>query len=211
MLECTASKKDKRTPSVPRISQKVVQLSSLLGKDIFTVDGVFTALECQQSINLAESLGFVHQGSRGAAFQEAVRDNDRVSITNPILADHLWNATGLSKIFSEIQLEGMQAIGLNPNIRFYKYSKGQKFGRHVDDSVSFENSETKYTLLIYLSGSGPSHSIKQDSLSGGETIFYGKKNRVLASVVPKTGMALLHIHGDKCHEHEGVQVKDLVS
>lgn len=34
----------------------------------------------------------------------------------------------------------------------------------------------------------------------------GKKNRVVANVAPEVGMALLHIHGDFCHEHEGKQV-----
>jgi len=55
----------------------------------------------------------------------------------------------------------------------FRYIKGQKFGRHVDESIVFANSETKYTLLIYLSGSD-SKSSNQEALSGGETIFYGE-------------------------------------
>lgn len=49
--------------------------------------------------------------------------------------------------------------------------------------------------LIYLSACG-----------GGETKFYGSRNRVLASVVPQPGLALLHKHGDYCLEHEGAAV-----
>lgn len=61
-----------------------------------------------------------------------------------------------------------------------------------------------------------------EPLIGGETIFYGihlseyeiefyffqgRKNKVLASVQPETGMALLHVHGNRCHEHEGAPVR----
>jgi len=35
----------------------------------------------------------------------------------------------------------------------------------------------------------------------------GKRNKVIASVAPSTGMALLHKHGDDCLLHEGKVVK----
>lgn len=35
----------------------------------------------------------------------------------------------------------------------------------------------------------------------------GKRGKVVASVVPKTGMALLHRHGDDCLLHEGKPVE----
>lgn len=102
-------------------------------------------------------------------------------------------------MLANVHLEGQQPIGLNPNIRVYRYSKGQRFGRHVDDSVYVERpaGETQYTLLIYLS-----------SVVGGETIFYDDRGRKLATVAPQPGLALLHRHGDYCLEHEGAMVKD---
>lgn len=69
---------------------------------------------------MAESLGFVHQGSLGAARGEAFRDNDRISVDDPALAETLWQS-GLKKLFSDIKVRGKVAVGLNPNIRLYRY------------------------------------------------------------------------------------------
>jgi hypothetical protein len=72
---------------------------------------------------------------------------------------------------------------------------------------------TGYTLLIYLNGSGDSKGSDTRSgdtgpaLAGGETVFYDERGSVLKSVAPASGMALLHLHGDDCYEHEGAVVK----
>jgi hypothetical protein len=58
---------------------------------------------------------------------------------------------------------------------------GQKFGRHIDESVYLENGlRTHYTLLIYLSGRG-NKDASSESLVGGETVFYDQ-GRVVAEV-----------------------------
>lgn len=45
-------------------------------------------------------------------------------------------------------------------------------------------------------------------LEGGETMFYGDRCKLLASVRPQPGLALLHLHGeDKCLEHEAAVVR----
>lgn len=63
-----------------------------------------------------------------------------------------------------------------------RYVPGQKFGRHIDESVEIGAREvTLYTLLIYLSGAFPSTSSSksinrakgESVLVGGETVFYG--------------------------------------
>lgn len=68
-----------------------------------------------------------------------------------------------------------------------RYGLGQRFGKHVDDSVDFgDGTFTEYTLLIYLTGSGNSAASKtkgktstqtqskeSSTLAGGETTFYG--------------------------------------
>jgi hypothetical protein len=75
-------------------------------------------------------------------------------------------------------------------------SPPQKFGRHIDESNELGGGRyTAYTLLIYLSSCG-----------GGDTIFYGGRNRRLAAVAPQPGLALLHRHGDDCLEHEAAAV-----
>lgn len=50
---------------------------------------------------------------------EAYRDNDRIAIDDPVLAEAIWGA-GLSKLFSDFKIRGRAAVGLNPNIRFYR-------------------------------------------------------------------------------------------
>lgn len=73
-----------------------------------------------------------------------------------------------------------------------RYKAGQRFGRHIDESVDLEDGKrTHYTLLIYLSGGFKPKakndvSTPQDSSSeplvGGETVFYGSRNSVVAEV-----------------------------
>ncbi|XVF19333.1 hypothetical protein REPUB_Repub11eG0101600 [Reevesia pubescens] len=45
-----------------------------------------------------------------------------------------------------------------------------------------------------------------EPLVGRETVFYGSRNGVVTEVAPAEGMALLHIHGDKCMLHEARNV-----
>jgi hypothetical protein len=74
----------------------------------------------------------------------------------------------------------------------FRYKVGQRFGRHIDEGVDLgEGKCTHYTLLIYLSGgfkpkaknelSSPNDSSSQP-LVGGETVFYGSRNAVVAEV-----------------------------
>ncbi|XVE64143.1 hypothetical protein DITRI_Ditri07aG0078000 [Diplodiscus trichospermus] len=192
-----------------------LQIRRLKDNDLFTVQNFFTSIECKAFIKAAESAGFEHQGSLGPTQGEAYRDNDRISVNDPVLADNIWQS-GLSKLFSDIKIRGKVAVGLNPNIRFYRYSIGQRFGQHIDESVDLgQRRRTHYTLLIYLSGAlktrgkGYSSNLKDSAsepLVGGETVFYGTRNGVVAEVAPVEGMALLHIHGDKCMLHEARNV-----
>ena len=79
----------------------------------------FTSVESKAFIKAAESIGFVHQGSLGPTKGEAYRDNDRISVNNPVLADTIWES-GLNTLFFDFKIQGKVAVGLNPNIRFYR-------------------------------------------------------------------------------------------
>ncbi|KAL4457534.1 hypothetical protein ABPG75_012399 [Micractinium tetrahymenae] len=185
-------------PKWPRVSPKAGLRAESLLKDDFMIQipGVLTRQEAEKFVAAAEAVGFQHSTSRGAAYGEAFRDNDRIQFQDPALADHLWQATGLAQVVGDLQDEEGVAVGLNPNIRIYRYRPGQRFGRHVDDSNELGGGRfTQYTLLIYLSSCG-----------GGETVFYGSRNRRLLSVAPAPGLALLHKHGDCCLEHEAAAV-----
>ncbi|KAK7343652.1 hypothetical protein VNO77_12562 [Canavalia gladiata] len=214
----TASKKPAaKWPSIK--PKKNLQITRFRDFDLFTVQNFFTSAESKAFIKAAEAIGFAHQGSLGPAKGEAYRDNDRISANDPVLADTVWES-GLNKLFSDIKIRGKIAVGLNPNIRLYRYKVGQRFGRHIDESVDLgDGKRTYYTLLVYLSGGGPGElksKPKNDSsklsdasfdpLVGGETVFYGPRNNIVAEVAPTEGTALLHLHGHKCLLHEARNV-----
>ncbi|MFQ6661940.1 hypothetical protein Gotur_029935 [Gossypium turneri] len=223
MGERRAAENKKAPPKAkwPVLQPKLnLQITRLKDKDLFTVQNFFTPAESKAFIKAAESAGFEHQGSLGPAKGEAYRDNDRIAVNDPALADMVWQS-GLSKLLSDIKIRGKAAVGLNPNIRFYRYKVGQHFGQHIDESVDLgEGKHTVYTLLVYLSGAAKtkdksdSNNMKDSAsepIVGGETVFYGSRNRVVAEasslyVAPAEGMALLHIHGDKCMLHEARNV-----
>ncbi|GJN30104.1 hypothetical protein PR202_gb18383 [Eleusine coracana subsp. coracana] len=187
--------------------KKNLQINRLKGTHLLTVPGFFTSAEAKAFIDIAESMGFSHQGSLGPLKGEAYRDNDRISVSDPSLAQTIWES-GINRIFTDINVSGKVATGLNPNIRFYRYTEGQRFGRHIDESVDLgDGSRTYYTLLIYLSGKGGAKDSSGQALVGGETVFYDHRGGVVAEVAPEQGMALLHLHGAKCMLHEARVVK----
>ncbi|KAI4347483.1 hypothetical protein L6164_008293 [Bauhinia variegata] len=206
----------KAAAKLPEIKpKKNLQITRLKDDHLFTVQKFFTSAESKAFIKAAEAIGFLHQGSLGPTKGEAYRDNDRVSVNDPVLANAVWES-GLSKLFSDIKIRGKVAVGLNANIRLYRYKVGQRFGRHIDESVDLgQGKRTYYTLLVYLSGGNKSKN-KNDSINptdssvdplvGGETVFYGPRNGIVAEVAPTEGMALLHLHGDKCMLHEARNV-----
>ncbi|KAL8160256.1 hypothetical protein V2J09_001793 [Rumex salicifolius] len=208
------AKKAKTEIVWPAIKPKrSLQLTRLKSNDLFVVQNFLTSAESKEFIKAAESRGFTHQGSLGPAKGEAYRDNDRISVNDPALAQTVWES-GLSTLFNDIKIRGRVAVGLNSNIRLYRYKVGQRFGRHIDESVELEDGKhTHYTLLIYLSGgptpkgkTDPNSSGEPEPLVGGETVFYGYRNSIVAEVAPLEGMALFHIHGDKCMLHEARNV-----
>ncbi|KAF3068542.1 hypothetical protein CFAM422_007758 [Trichoderma lentiforme] len=103
---------------------------------------------------------------------------------------------------------GGEPVGLNPNIRIYRYSKGQYFDCHYDDSNNLVLDsvpvKTTWTLLLYLTSSA-------EGCIGGETVFYPHDRKSAAEEIAvslETGMLLLHKHGDDCLLHEGREVQD---
>ena len=165
--------------------------------------GCLSAAEAAAFVAVAEAAGFQHSSSRGPAYGEAFRDNERLQVQDERLAETLWRATGLCHVCASLADEIGEPVGLNPNLRFYRYDRGQRFGKHIDESNDLGGGRyTQFTLLIYLSPCG-----------GGQTIFYGggggggrRGSRQLAAVSPAPGLALLHRHGACCLEHEGAAV-----
>ncbi|KAK8917381.1 hypothetical protein VCV18_009845 [Metarhizium anisopliae] len=161
---------------------------------------------------------------------EAVRVNDRFQVDDAVFANRLWESTGLKEALTENEdvrnLWGGQPVGLNPNIRVYRYSKGQYFDCHLscrifasplahagaadDDSNNLTLAtepptpvRTTWTLLLYLTSSA-------EGCVGGETVFYPNDRKLPSEEIAvslETGTLLLHKHGDDCLLHEGREVK----
>lgn len=48
------------------------------------------------------------------------RDNHRISMHDPNLADQLWRVAGLERVMQGAEVDGLVPVGCNPNIRFYR-------------------------------------------------------------------------------------------
>lgn len=58
-------------------------------------------------------------------------------------------------------------MACNSNIRIYRYAVGQRFGKHIDESVDDENGLTsQWTVLIYLNGEGEGSGAAAAGASG---------------------------------------------
>ncbi|TYZ65769.1 hypothetical protein PybrP1_009970 [[Pythium] brassicae (nom. inval.)] len=177
---------------------------------IFKVPHFFSRAECARVQRFADSEGFSRVTQR-ATREFAFRDNDRLLLRLEAFAALLWPR--LAPLVPHACEEGLRAVGLNPNIRFYRYRAGQRFGCHVDQSDvdPVTGFHSRFTVLVYLNDASDS------DLAGGSTVFYGppagaKKTKTttqeepVLSVAPESGAALVHGHGDRCLLHEGALV-----
>lgn len=196
--------------------------STLIPAQILTIPRLFTSSLSTKYVNFLSSLPLVTTPGRPKR-GEAVRVNDRFQLDDPDFARHLWEQTALEELVTAGEIDGVilddkqrkelfggEILGLNPNIRIYRYSEGQFFDQHYDDSnnLIFPKADgtavpakTTWTLLLYLT-----------TCEGGETVFYpdppSKRAPTPAPVAaaPEVGLALLHRHGKECMVHEGREV-----
>jgi hypothetical protein len=194
-------------------------IQTILPGFVWVVPDFLEDEECRAWINFVESgnvdqriknvlnnkLEYVqHPATKYIAHRECYRWQQN----NTRIADTLYQRMQSSGIIQEMQQHvnfsadpSYQACSCNPNIRLYKYEKGMSFGKHVDGSNLVDGvGQTEVTVLAYLS-----------DCQGGATRFYpnntGKKAKSIA-FDPKQGSLLVHIHGDRCLEHEADPVVD---
>lgn len=138
---------------------------------------------------------------------EAYLDRENATFCDESLASALW-----ARLAPHVpEVDGRKATGLFDRLRYYCYRRGQRFDRHVDVAVTDERrgQVSEYTLLVYLNGEGEDGGEGDGTLptmEGGETVFYATAKKVLASVAPTAGAALLHAHGRRCLMHCGAEV-----
>ncbi|KIW11112.1 hypothetical protein PV08_10412 [Exophiala spinifera] len=197
-------------PLTPVIPADHLSIETVLDGQILVIRNLFTSTLCKNYVAFLASLPLTTtpgKPKRG----EAVRVNDRFQIEDPIFAKTLWESSGLKSLvesFGDTKAFDGKILGLNSNIRVYRYRPGQFFDKHYDESNKIHFGEDKvpakttWTLLIYLT-----------TCQGGETAFYPEPSK--RGVPPpepiviglETGMALLHKHGDDCLFHEGKEVR----
>ncbi|KIW74644.1 hypothetical protein Z517_11414 [Fonsecaea pedrosoi CBS 271.37] len=197
-------------PLAPLVPQEHLFIETVVPGQILVIRNLFTSSLCRNYVAFLSSLPLTTtpgKPKRG----EATRVNDRFQVEDPKFAKMLWDCTGMQYLvrsFEDQAVLGGTVLGLNPNIRVYRYRPGQFFDKHYDESNKLQFGEQKlpakttWTLLIYLT-----------TCEGGETAFYPeplkKGDRPPEPIVVglETGMALLHKHGDDCLLHEGKEVK----
>jgi hypothetical protein len=194
----------------PRNDADQLTLKELQPGTVWVIPDFFSSQECQSWIDFCESSDGFQYTSHPASRYIAQRECYRMQQTNATdLAELMYRRMEKGGILPQLNRElapmrfpkGYQPLGFNPNLRLYKYTKGHAFGKHVDGSNLVESmGMTEITVLIYLS-----------SCKGGATRFYPPSSRrKQASVAfdPEPGTMLLHVHGDRCLEHEADQVLD---
>ncbi|KAI9861586.1 MAG: hypothetical protein M1813_005196 [Trichoglossum hirsutum] len=213
-------------PDWPRLQPLVpptdLSLQVLLSNQIILIPNLFTPTLCKTYVSFLSALPLSTTPGKPKK-GEAVRVNDRFQVDDPAFAKRLWEETAMKDLVlgsggsedggmtdgERRQLWGGEVIGLNPNIRIYRYQKSQFFAPHYDDSNALlyppsTLAKTTWTLLLYLTA--PS--------AGGETVFHPSSSSSSSSpssspdlsIPPSAGMALLHRHGHECLLHEGREV-----
>jgi predicted 2-oxoglutarate/Fe(II)-dependent dioxygenase YbiX len=161
-----------------------------LEENIFKIPSFLSADECDQLIELSESIGFKEadiQTKVGRQLLANIRNNERVDYQSNEHAELYWQRLSNMKLPS---FEGKSAIALSPYFRFYKYLPGQKFNMHKDGRQHVGGNETLFTFLIYLN----------EGCLGGETLF----RQGNLKVSPEKGSAIIFEH----HLwHQGVEVE----
>ena len=209
------------------------------GNHIYVMEGFLSPDECLAWIQHGEEEGFqecFQEGTRDYAF----RKQARIAFESMDIAQQIFDRIRLRDkegglLLLPKSVDGLTAQGCSSNIRLYRYSAGDAFGRHVDESNETTQDgvlcESKFTALIYLNGSGSGSSVaptptatptapptpwaaaaaaelELPSMQGGETLFYRSHTAAQPTYKesPKVGNLLLHRHGAKCLSHEAKAV-----
>jgi hypothetical protein len=127
----------KSTPNWPPFSPLIpdadLAMEEVMPGQIVTIPNFWTSTLCKSYVSFLSSLPLTTTPGKPKK-GDAVRVNDRYQIDDPAFAVRLWSETALKAIVEAQPKEtwGGDVIGLNPNIRIYRYSKGQFFDQHCE-------------------------------------------------------------------------------
>ncbi|HRI07725.1 MAG TPA: 2OG-Fe(II) oxygenase [Nannocystaceae bacterium] len=176
---------------------------------VYVLHDVMAPRECRRLVDAAEAIGFTHAGlavgDDAYRVNLSVRNNLRVVVDAPALAERLWRRV---RDHVDARHEGRPVHGLNHRLRVYRYEVGMRFFPHVDVRMEVPGGETRASVVIFLG----------DAFEGGATRFFevkdrgarrgegrGRKfdNRVRFALRPATGGAVVFDH---LLLHEGQEV-----
>jgi predicted 2-oxoglutarate/Fe(II)-dependent dioxygenase YbiX len=168
---------------------------NLDAENIFVLRDFLTPDECADFVARSEQAGYEDapiSTAAGPVMAKEYRDNARLIVDDPTLADRLWS---LAAPFVPPHVHNWDAAGLNERFRFYRYDPGQRFAPHWDGCFYRDSREqSQLTFMVYLN----------DDFTGGETRFYLEDRRLRLAVRPERGMALVFVHRQL---HEGAVVE----
>lgn len=108
---------------------------------IVTIPHLWTSTLCKNYISFLSSLPLTTTPGKPKK-GDAVRVNDRFQVNDAAFAERLWSQTALKELVTgeaagatqedRKNLWGGNVVGLNPNIRVYRYTKGQFFDQHCE-------------------------------------------------------------------------------
>lgn len=147
-------------PLRPLLPAADLTLTPLLTDQIYLIHNFLPGTLCKTYASFLASLPLTTTPGTPKK-DEALRVNDRFQIDDARFAEMLWSTTALKELvttrFEEDesgydqnaeeddnalaerarQLWGGEPLGLNPNIRIYRYSAGQFFGQHCKNLFVF--------------------------------------------------------------------------
>lgn len=132
-----------------------LSFDTLLSDQILTVSNFWTSTLCKNYVSFLKTLPLTTtpgKPKRG----DAVRVNDRLQVQDAGFAERLWTETGLREMVLKPVVNGVEmseearnklwggkVLGLNSNIRVYRYSKGQFFDQHCTSYCTIQSSLSK--------------------------------------------------------------------
>lgn len=157
-------------PLRPLLPAADLTLTPLLTDQVYLIRNLLPASLCKTYVSFLASLPLTTTPGKPKR-DEALRVNDRFQIDDGRFAEMLWSTTALKELVTTRfeneydteeddkpsnnnpstvaeraqQLWGGNPLGLNPNIRIYRYSAGQFFGQHCTHSLEAH----KITYVVY--------------------------------------------------------------
>lgn len=132
-----------RWPSLqPLQSDLDLNFNAILKDQILTIPHFWTSTLCKSYVTFLSTLPLVTTPGK-AKKGNAVRVNDRFQIEDSRFAEQLWRNTSLKDLVTSPRIDGValdedqkrelwggDVLGLNGNIRVYRYTKNQFFDQH---------------------------------------------------------------------------------